>query len=100
MTAGIDPAQPSAARIYDYLLGGKDNYAVDRAAADRVLAVAPDQRGLARANRAFAIRAVKVLAEAGIGQFIDLGTGFPSSPSVPAAGRPRPRPRCPRCPQP
>jgi hypothetical protein len=87
MTAGIDPAQPSAARIYDYLLGGKDNYAVDRAAADRVLAVAPDQRSLARANRAFAIRAVRVLAGAGIGQFIDLGTGFPSSPSVHEAAR-------------
>jgi len=79
---GFDPAQPSAARIYDYLLGGKDNYAVDRAAADKVLAVAPDQRRLARANRAFAIRAVRVLAAAGVRQFIDLGTGFPTSPSV------------------
>jgi SAM-dependent methyltransferase len=79
---GFDPAKPSAARIYDYLLGGKDNYEVDRAAADKVLAVAPDQRRLARANRAFAIRAVRVLADAGIRQFIDLGTGFPSSPSV------------------
>jgi S-adenosyl methyltransferase len=79
---GIDPAKPSAARIYDYLLGGKDNYAVDRAAADRVLAVAPDQRRLARSNRAFAIRAVRVLAEAGLRQFIDLGTGIPTSPSV------------------
>jgi hypothetical protein len=78
----VDPTRPSAARIYDYLLGGKDNYAVDRAAADQVLAVAPDQRRLARANRAFAIRAVRVLAEAGIRQFVDLGTGFPSSPSV------------------
>src|SRR5579859_106791 len=84
---GIDPAQPAAARIYDYLLGGKDNYAVDRAAADKVLAVAPDQRWLARANRAFAIRAVRALAEAGISQFIDLGTGFPTSPSVHEAAR-------------
>jgi S-adenosyl methyltransferase len=81
------PAQPAAARIYDYLLGGTDNYAVDRAAAERVLAVAPDQRRLARANRAFAIRAVRVLAEAGIRQFIDLGTGFPTSPSVHEAAR-------------
>jgi len=79
---GSDPAQPAAARIYDYLLGGKDNYAVDRAAADKVLAVAPDQPRLAQANRAFAIRAVRVLASAGISQFIDLGTGFPTSPSV------------------
>jgi S-adenosyl methyltransferase len=82
MPAGTDPMKPSAARIYDYLLGGKDNYAVDRAAADKVLAVAPDQRRLAQANRAFAIRAARVLTEGGIRQFIDLGTGFPSSPSV------------------
>jgi hypothetical protein len=84
---GNDSARPAAARIYDYLLGGKDNYAVDRAAAMRVLAVAPDQRQLARANRAFAIRAVSALAEAGLGQFIDLGTGFPTSPSVHEAAR-------------
>ena len=82
-----DPAQPAAARIYDYLLGGKDNYAVDRAASEKVLAVAPDQRWLAQANRAFAIRAVRVLAEAGVRQFIDLGTGFPTSPSVHEAAR-------------
>lgn len=85
--AGHDRVQPAAARIYDYLLGGNDNYPVDRAAADRVLAVAPDQRRLARANRAFAIRAVRVLAAAGIRQFIDLGTGFPTSPSVHEAAR-------------
>jgi hypothetical protein len=81
-TLALDPSKPSAARIYDYLLGGKDNFAVDRAAAERVLAVAPDQRRLAQANRAFLIRAVRVLAEAGIRQFIDLGTGLPTSPSV------------------
>jgi len=84
---GNDPGRPAAARIYDYLLGGKDNYAVDRAAAERVLAVAPDQRQLARANRAFAIRAVGALASAGIRQFVDLGTGFPTSPSVHEAAR-------------
>jgi hypothetical protein len=84
---GNDSARPAAARIYDYLLGGKDHYAVDRSAAMRVLAVAPDQRQLARANRAFAIRAVSALAEAGLRQFIDLGTGFPTSPSVHEAAR-------------
>ena len=84
---GNDPARPAAARIYDYLLGGKDNYAVDREAAERVLAVAPDQRQLARANRAFAIRAVGALAAAGLRQFVDLGTGFPTSPSVHQAAR-------------
>jgi S-adenosyl methyltransferase len=84
---GSDATRPAAARIYDYLLGGKDNYAVDRDAAERVLAVAPDQRRLARANRAFAIRAVGALASAGIRQFVDLGTGFPTSPSVHEAAR-------------
>ena len=84
---GLDPTQPAAARIYDYLLGGKDNYEVDRAAAEKVLSVAPDQRRLARANRAFAIRATRVLAAAGISQFLDLGTGFPTSPSVHEAAR-------------
>jgi hypothetical protein len=84
---GNDSARPAAARIYDYLLGGKDNYAVDRTAAERVLAAAPDQRQLARANRAFAIRAVGALASAGIRQFVDLGTGFPTSPSVHEAAR-------------
>jgi hypothetical protein len=80
--SGLDPAEPSAARIYDYLLGGKDNYEVDRVAADRVLAVAPDQRRLARDNRAFAVRAVRALTATGLRQFIDLGTGIPTSPSV------------------
>jgi hypothetical protein len=60
---------------------------VDRTAAERVLAAAPDQRQLARANRAFAIRAVGALASAGIRQFVDLGTGFPTSPSVHEAAR-------------
>ncbi|MFL5910048.1 MAG: SAM-dependent methyltransferase [Gaiellaceae bacterium] len=78
----IDPAKPSAARIYDYLIGGKDNYAVDREAAEKLLAVVPDQRLLARANRAFAMRAVRALAQEGIRQFIDLGTGIPTSPSL------------------
>ncbi len=62
--------------------GGKDNYAVDREAAERVLAVVPDQRILARANRAFLVRAVRLLAESGIRQFVDLGTGIPTSPGV------------------
>lgn len=78
----IDPTKPSAARIYDYLIGGKDNYAVDREAAEKLLAVVPDQRLLARANRAFAVRAVRALAQEGIRQFIDLGTGIPTSPSL------------------
>lgn len=78
----VDQSKPSAARIYDYLLGGKDNYAIDREAAEAVLAVVPDQRLLARANRAFVIRAVRYLANVGVRQFLDLGTGLPTSPSV------------------
>ena len=79
---GIDPATPNQARVYDYLLGGKDNYAADRAAVDEVLVAVPDARRMARANRAFAMRAVAVLAQAGVRQFIDLGTGIPTAPSV------------------
>lgn len=73
---------PSTARMYDYFLGGKDNYAVDREAADAIIAVHPEQRELAQQNRGFLVRAVQVLARAGIDQFIDLGTGIPTSPNV------------------
>ncbi|GAA2353661.1 SAM-dependent methyltransferase [Nonomuraea africana] len=79
---GVDPSVPSSARVYDYLLGGKDHLAVDRAVADRLLSVAPDTRLVARANRLFMVRAVRHLAEQGVRQFIDLGTGIPTSPSV------------------
>ncbi|WP_043635702.1 SAM-dependent methyltransferase [Nonomuraea candida] len=79
---GVDPSVPSSARVYDYLLGGKDNLAVDRAVADRLLAVAPDTRLVARANRHFQIEAVRHLAELGVRQFIDLGTGIPTTPSI------------------
>jgi hypothetical protein len=78
----IDFTTPSPARMYDYYLGGKDNFAVDRAAADRALAVVPDGRRVAGANRRFLVRAVKYLARQGIEQFIDLGTGIPTSPNV------------------
>ncbi|MCK2213841.1 SAM-dependent methyltransferase [Actinomadura sp. ATCC 31491] len=79
---GVDPTVPSSARVYDYLLGGKDNVAVDRAVADRLLAVAPDTRLVARASRRFQIEAVRHLAEQGVRQFLDLGTGIPTSPSI------------------
>ncbi|MEV8638698.1 SAM-dependent methyltransferase [Streptosporangium sp. NPDC051023] len=79
---GVDPSVPSSARVYDYLLGGKDNLAVDRAFAERLLAVAPDARLAARANRDFLIRAVRFMARLGIRQFIELGTGIPTFPSV------------------
>ncbi|OUC92397.1 SAM-dependent methyltransferase [Streptosporangium minutum] len=79
---GVDPNVPSSARVYDYLLGGKDNLAIDRAIAERLLAVAPDTRLVARANRDFLVRTVRFMAERGVRQFIDLGTGIPTSPSV------------------
>jgi SAM-dependent methyltransferase len=77
------PDIPSPARIYDYLLGGKDNYPADREAAEEILAAAPDARTSALENRAFMRRAVRYLAaEAGIRQFIDIGTGLPTQGNV------------------
>jgi hypothetical protein len=68
------------ARVYDYLLGGKDNYAADRAAAEATLKVNPDLAPSAHANRAFLGRAVRYLAaDAGIRQFLDIGTGIPTA---------------------
>jgi hypothetical protein len=78
----IDTTKASAARMYDYALGGKDNFAVDREAAEKAFQVMPDGPALARANRAFMDRAVRLMSESGIHQFIDLGTGIPTSPSV------------------
>lgn len=80
--AGIDPAVPSIARMYNYFLGGKEHYPVDRIAAEKALAVVPQGRRIALANRYFMARAVGQMAEQGIDQFIDLGTGIPASPSV------------------
>ena len=71
---------PDAGRIYNYLLGGKDNYEQDRQAAGQLLAVVPDARAAAWANRRFLGRAVRFLAQdAGIGQFIDIGAGLPAT---------------------
>ena len=76
----FDVSVANQARIYDYLLGGKDNYAADRAAVDAVLKIAPEMGFTARANRAFLGRVVRYLAaEAGIRQFLDIGTGIPTA---------------------
>jgi hypothetical protein len=76
----FDTTKPHQARVYDHLLGGKDNYAADRAAAEALLAVYPGAASTARANRAFLGRAVRYLsAEAGIRQFLDIGTGIPTA---------------------
>ncbi|MER5320306.1 SAM-dependent methyltransferase [Streptosporangium roseum] len=79
---GIDTTVPHPARVYDYVLGGKNNYAVDREYADRLVAQIPDYPPLARANRLFLSRAVDFMARSGIRQFIDLGTGIPTPPNV------------------
>ena len=77
--AGLDTSVAHPARVYDYWLGGKDNFAADREAAERVLAVAPGLRYRVRANRAFLGRATRYLAaEAGVRQFLDIGTGIPT----------------------
>jgi SAM-dependent methyltransferase len=77
--AQFDASVPNPARMYDYYLGGKDNFQADRDAADEVLAVVPEARALSVENRAFLRRAVRFLAgEAGVRQFIDLGAGLPT----------------------
>jgi len=80
---GIDISRPNVARIYDYLLGGKDNFTVDREAAKKLLAVTPDMAGIVRDNRSFIGRVVRHLAdEGGIRQFLDLGGGLPTQTNV------------------
>src|SRR6266511_639272 len=79
----IGPSVAHPARVYDYWLGGKDNYPADRHAADQATEALPQIAAYARANRAFLARAVRFLAaEAGVRQFLDLGTGIPTSPNV------------------
>ncbi|MBA9005920.1 SAM-dependent methyltransferase [Thermomonospora cellulosilytica] len=78
-TPRIDTSVPHSARIWNYWLGGKDNYAVDRAAGDKIKRIFPDIQIMAQDGRAFLGRAVRCLAaEHGIRQFLDLGTGLPT----------------------
>ncbi|HKD97218.1 MAG TPA: SAM-dependent methyltransferase [Micromonosporaceae bacterium] len=80
---GADPNVPHPARVYDYWLGGDVNFPVDREAAERVLAATPGLRLRVRANRDFLARVVRYLAgPAGIDQFVDLGSGIPTTPNV------------------
>jgi len=75
--------EPHSARVYDYFLGGKDNFPADREAAEMTIAAFPSVRVAARANRGFMIRAVRHLAgEARVAQFVDVGTGIPTSPNL------------------
>lgn len=77
-----DPRTPNLARMYDYMLGGVTNYAVDREATDRLAELAPQAVPLARVNRGFQQRAVRHLAASGVRQFLDLGSGLPTQGSV------------------
>ncbi|MEU8353311.1 SAM-dependent methyltransferase [Streptomyces sp. NPDC048845] len=75
--------RPHAARVYDVLLGGKTNYPADRIAAEETLAALPNAAVIARQNRSFMHRAARCLAtEAGVRQFLDIGTGIPTSPNL------------------
>jgi hypothetical protein len=78
----VDLETPSAARMYDYYLGGSHNFAADRTLAEEYMRVLPDMPHIARANRHYLGRAVTCLAEAGIDQFLDLGSGLPTGGNV------------------
>jgi S-adenosyl methyltransferase len=79
-SASFDMTQAHPARVYNYWLGGKDNYEADREAGDQVIDAVPNIRHGVQANRAFLRRAVEYLAgEAGIRQFLDIGTGLPTA---------------------
>jgi hypothetical protein len=78
--AGVDPAVPSPARLYDFYLGGRHNFPADRAAAERIITAMPDLPDAAWANRSFHQRAARwMAAEQGIRQFIDIGSGLPTA---------------------
>jgi hypothetical protein len=80
---GIDTTKGSAARVYDYWLGGDHNFQADRDLARTIIALAPNIRAVARANRAFLGRAVRFLAgQAGLRQFLDIGSGIPTENNV------------------
>ncbi|MEZ0073091.1 SAM-dependent methyltransferase [Planotetraspora sp. GP83] len=79
---GVDPTTPNVARMYDYYLGGKDNFAADREAAQRILKVFPDTRLSAVENRAFLARAVDFLVKEGVRQIVDIGSGLPTQGNV------------------
>ena len=78
----IDTTRAHPARMYDYLLGGYDNYEVDRIAAEQVIAAMPETRRAARELRTFMHRAVRYMAGEGVRQFLDIGSGVPTAPNV------------------
>jgi hypothetical protein len=82
MTTPFDTTKPSAARMYDYWLGGKDNFEADRRAADAVRQLRPEVAEQALDNKKFQTRAVTYVARQGIRQFLDIGSGLPTSPAA------------------
>lgn len=84
-----DTSKPNAARIYDYWLGGTDNYPADRAAGEAVRRFRPDISELAVENKQFLTRAVSYLARQGVRQFLDVGAGLPTSPAGAPGAAPR-----------
>jgi hypothetical protein len=85
--ADFDRNKPSIARVYDYVLGGKDNFAADREVADQLIAIFPELPPAARENKDLLTRAVRWATERGISQFIDLGCGLPTEPSTQQTAR-------------
>lgn len=79
---GIDLERPSVARVYDYILGGAHNFAVDRQLAAAIAGITPTFGDTLRANRAFLRRAVRFLVDAGVTQFLDIGCGIPTVGNV------------------
>ena len=80
---GFDASRPHVSRVYDYLLGGKDNFAADRAVADQMIAALPAVQVGVRAQRDVLGRVVRYLVgEAGVGQLLDIGSGLPTAENV------------------
>jgi hypothetical protein len=79
---GVDTQRVSIARVYDYWLGGTHNFMADRDAARALIAIEPNTRAIMRANRDFLARAVRLMAESGIRQFLDIGSGIPPEGNV------------------
>src|SRR5258706_12559083 len=81
-SVGVDIERPSAARMYDYYLGGSHNFAADREAAKQVIKAIPNVREIAVANRAFLRNAVLHMLDLGVRQFLDVGSGIPTMGNV------------------
>ena len=82
LPAEIDLTRPSAARVYDYFLGGAHNFEIDRQLAEQIAGMTPNLAATMRAGREFLRRAVRVLLDAGIDQFLDIGSGIPTVGNV------------------